>query len=247
MSYFATVVAVVLTSVLVVGGATEQPAKALAACIPNRTATSAGNTYVEFTTVTAGCTWTVPSGVTSIAEVLIVAGGGGGGGGGKWGGGGGAGEVISLSSVSVGSSVDIAVGSGGSVGSSTFCIGGIGVGASGGTSFFGSSVAFGGGGGGPDHQGTKCSPTPSTSYFSPGANGGSGGGTGETPNGLSVNWSSTSTAATSSPSAFHYDCSSHPFRFLGFSSHSSHCTGWMRTALSPIRPRSARLLQLAHE
>ena len=82
LSYFATVVAVVLTSVLVVGGATEQPAKALAACIPNRTATSAGNTYVEFTTVTAGCTWTVPSGVTSIAEVLIVAGGGGGGGGG---------------------------------------------------------------------------------------------------------------------------------------------------------------------
>ena len=202
LSYFATVVAVVLTSVLVVGGATEQPAKALAACIPNRTATSAGNTYVEFTTVTAGCTWTVPSGVTSIAEVLIVAGGGGGGGGGKWGGGGGAGEVISLSSVSVGSSVDIAVGSGGSVGSSTFCIGGIGVGASGGTSFFGSSVAFGGGGGGPDHQGTKCSPTPSTSYFSPGANGGSGGGTGETPNGLSVNWSSTSTAATSSPSGY---------------------------------------------
>ena len=202
LSYFATVVAVVLTSVLVVGGATEQPAKALAACIPNRTATSAGNTYVEFTTVTAGCTWTVPSGVTSIAEVLIVAGGGGGGGGGKWGGGGGAGEVISLSSVSVGSSVDIAVGSGGSVGSSAFCIGGIGVGASGGTSFFGSSVAFGGGGGGPDHQGTKCSPTPSTSYFSPGANGGSGGGTGETPNGLSVNWASTSTAATSSPSGY---------------------------------------------
>ena len=202
LSSFATAGAVALISVLVVGSATEQPVNALAACTPDRTATSAGNTYVEFTTVTAGCTWTVPSGVTSIAEVLIVAGGGGGGGGGKWGGGGGAGEVISLSSVSVGSSVDIAVGSGGSVGSSTFCIGGIGVGASGGTSFFGSSVAFGGGGGGPDHQGTKCSPTPSTSYFSPGANGGSGGGTGETPNGLSVNWSSTSTAATSSPSGY---------------------------------------------
>ena len=202
LSYFATVVAVVLGSVFVVGGATEQPANALVACTPDRTATNAGSTYLEFTTITAGCTWTLPSGVTSLAEVLIVAGGGGGGGGGKWAGGGGAGEVISLSAVSVSSTVDIAVGGGGSVGSSTFCIGNVGVGASGGTSSFGSSIAFGGGGGGPEHQGTKCSPPPSSSVFSPGANGGSGGGTGETPNGLSVNWTSTSTASTSSPAGY---------------------------------------------
>ena len=122
---------VVLTSVLVVGGATEKPVKALAACTPDRTATNAGSTYVEFTTVTAGCTWTIPSGVTSLTEVLIVAGGGGGGGGGKWAGGAGAGEVISLSSVAVSSSVDISVGGGGTVGFTCFGTGGLGIGAKG--------------------------------------------------------------------------------------------------------------------
>ena len=85
---------VVLTSVLIVDGTVAQPVNALAACTPDRTATYAGSTYVEFTTVTTGCAWTLPSGVTSLAEVLIVAGGGGGCGGGKWAGGGGAGEVI---------------------------------------------------------------------------------------------------------------------------------------------------------
>ena len=102
LSYFATAGVVALVSVLIVGGAIEQPANALAACTPDRTSTSAGITYVEFTKVTAGCTWAVPSGVTSLAEVLIVAGGGGGGGNGYWAGGGGAGEVIHLSSVLVG-------------------------------------------------------------------------------------------------------------------------------------------------
>ena len=101
---------VVLVSVLVVDAVEVQPVNALAACVPGRTSTYSGSTYVEFTTVTAGCTWTVPSGVTSLTEVLIVAGGGGGGGGGRWGGGGGAGEVISLSTVSVDSTVDLAVG-----------------------------------------------------------------------------------------------------------------------------------------
>lgn len=112
-----------------------QSVNASVACVPDRTSTYAGSTFVEFTTVTAGCTWTVPPGVTSLTEVLIVAGGGGGGGGGKWAGGGGAGEVISLTSVSVGSTVDIAVGGGGAAEpvSSGSCL----VSATGGNSFFG--------------------------------------------------------------------------------------------------------------
>ena len=170
---------VVLTSVLVVGGATEQPASALLACTPDRTSTYAGSTYVEFTTVTAGCTWTVPSGVTSLTEVLIVAGGGGGGGGGTWAGGGGAGEVIGLSAVSVGSTVDIAVGAGGTTGNSSTCA----IAGNGGSSYFvggsGSTTAFGGGGGGPDNDGS-CTPwkVATTNYIG-GSNGGSGGGSGQ--------------------------------------------------------------------
>ena len=195
---------VMLTSVLVVNEIVVQPVNALAACTPDRTATSAGSTYVEFTTITVGCTWTVPSGVTSLTEVLIVAGGGGGGGGGNWAGGGGAGEVISLSSVSVSSTVDIAVGGGGSVGSYCFGTNNLGIGASGGVSSIGSAVAFGGGGGGPDQQSTKCpSPNiPSSTLFSPGANGGSGGGTGQSEKNLTVNWTSSSTASTSSPAGY---------------------------------------------
>ena len=195
---------VVLVSVLVVDAVEVQPVNALAACVPGRTSTYSGSTYVEFTAVTAGCTWTVPSGVTSLTEVLIVAGGGGGGGGGTWAGGGGAGEVIGLSAVSVGSTLDIAVGAGGSAGSSCFGINSLGVGVSGGSSSIGSSVAFGGGGGGPDHQGSKCSNpnAPSSSLFSPGADGGSGGGTGQSPKDVTVNWTSSSTASTSSPAGY---------------------------------------------
>lgn len=176
LSYFATAGVVALISVLVVGGATEQPVNALAACVPGRTSTYAGSTYVEFTTVTAGCTRTVPSGVTSLTEVLIVAGGGGGGGGGDWAGGGGAGEVFGLSAVTVGSTVDIAVGAGGTTGNSSTCA----IAGNGGDSYFvgisGLNTAFGGGGGGPDNDGS-CKPwQSSTTNYIGGRSGGSGGG-----------------------------------------------------------------------
>ena len=157
-----------------------QSVNASVACVPDRTSTYAGSTFVEFTTVTAGCTWTVPPGVTSLTEVLIVAGGGGGGGGGKWAGGGGAGEVISLTSVSVGSTVDIAVGGGGAAEPvlSGSCL----VSATGGNSFLvsasDSTTAFGGGGGGPDNDGSCRNNLASSTYIGGGA-GGSGGGGGQ--------------------------------------------------------------------
>ena len=189
---------VVLVSVLVVDAVEVQPVNALAACVPGRTSTYSGSTYVEFTTVTAGCTWTVPSGVTSLTEVLIVAGGGGGGGGGRWGGGGGAGEVISLSTVSVGSTVDIAVGGGGSAGGSTCALA-----SNGGNSFLVggsySATAFGGGGGGPDNQDTCTAPT--GTYIS-GASGGSGGGSGQSNKKAISNIFASSLAATSTPPGY---------------------------------------------
>jgi uncharacterized repeat protein (TIGR02543 family) len=198
LSYFATAGVVALVSVLVVGGAIEQPANALAACTPDRTSTYAGSTYVEFTTVTAGCTWTIPSGVTSLAEVLIVAGGGGGGGGGRWGGGGGGGEVIGLSSVSVSSTVDIGVGVGGAAGGSTCAVA-----TNGGNSFLVggsySATAFGGGGGGPDNQDTCSAPT---GTYIKGASGGSGGGSGQSNKKAISNIFASSLAATSTPPGY---------------------------------------------
>jgi len=189
---------VVLVSVLVVDAVEVQPVNAFAACVPGRTSTYSGSTYVEFTTVTAGCTWTVPSGVTSLTEVLIVAGGGGGGGGGRWGGGGGAGEVISLSTVSVDSTVDLAVGGGGSAGGSTCALA-----SNGGNSFLVggsySATAFGGGGGGPDNQDTCTAPT--GTYIS-GASGGSGGGSGQSNKKAISNIFASSLAATSTPPGY---------------------------------------------
>lgn len=86
--------------------------------------TVSGTTRYAKITSGNGCTWTVPSGVTSI-QYLIVGGGGGGGGAGSTtvvsnlgGGGGGAGGVVNTSTLSVASSgtLTLAVGVGGSAG-----------------------------------------------------------------------------------------------------------------------------------
>ena len=84
---------------------------ASAACTSSTsTATVAGSTYeVTAFTGTGSCTWTVPSGVTSV-DVLAVAGGGGGSGGG-----GGAGGMRSSSGLVTipGATVSVTVGAGG--------------------------------------------------------------------------------------------------------------------------------------
>jgi len=112
------------------------------------------------TTFTSSTIFTVPAGITTIAEILIVAGGGSGGGGGLSGGGG-AGGVIYTTSLAVapGSNLTVTIGAGGAsaVGAS---------GNAGGNSVFGPLVATGGGGGGA-FSGTSA-----------GGNGGSGGGGG---------------------------------------------------------------------
>lgn len=74
-------------------------------------------TVESFTSVVAGCTWTVPAGVIRVDALII----GGGGGGGSWvGAGGGAGAMIDTTSLTVtpGASISITVGDGG-VGSIT--------------------------------------------------------------------------------------------------------------------------------
>ena len=118
----------VLSAVMAVTGltVTAQPAQAAAippsapvACSP--TFSTSGNlTFVTFPASSSGCTWTIPSGVTSI-DAVVVGGGGGGGGGAdtRAGSGGGGGQVRTLSAVSVvaGNTVTVTVGAGGSGGS----------------------------------------------------------------------------------------------------------------------------------
>lgn len=115
------------------------------------TTSSSYSTYqvVKFTS-TGSCTWTVPSGVSSVSY-LVVAGGGGGGGGQAsqhGGGGGGAGGAL-WGTTAVSSTVSVTVGVGGTGGATS---GGTGdfatAGTNGGNSVFGSVIAIGGGGGG---------------------------------------------------------------------------------------------------
>lgn len=119
------------------------------------TSTTGIYTVKSFTTV-GSCTWTVPSGVTSV-EYLVVAGGGGGGSGG-----GGAGGLLTnvggpAFTVSPSAILNITVGAGGTAGT------GGSSGGNGGDSVFATVTATGGGGGGG---------------ASAGVNGGSGGGGG---------------------------------------------------------------------
>jgi hypothetical protein len=112
-----------------------------------------------------GCTFTPPTGVTSV-EVLVV--GGGGGGGGKFvGGGGGAGGLRANSSFSVapGTAYSVTVGAGGAGAANSFTAN-LAMGTDGSSSAFGSITAAGGGGGG----GFVASPGQA------GRTGGSGGG-----------------------------------------------------------------------
>jgi uncharacterized repeat protein (TIGR02543 family) len=83
-----------------------------AACSPDSTTASNGDTILTFTTP-GTCDWTVPTGILS-SSVLVV--GGGGGGGSSLGGGGGGGRVISQENVDFSTSAAIFVGAGGAGG-----------------------------------------------------------------------------------------------------------------------------------
>ena len=148
------------------------PAAQAAVCVSNKS-TFTGNgsiglsnvvyTVESFTSVVAGCTWTVPAGVIRVDALVI----GGGGGGGSWvGAGGGAGAMIDTTSLTVtpGASISITVGDGG-VGSITDDRSGQryqAYGASGSNSIFNGITANGGGVG--------------ASWNQAAGNGGSGGG-----------------------------------------------------------------------
>ena len=110
------------------------------ACAPT-TSSSGFDTIVSFTSV-GPCSWTIPTGVTSV-RYLVVAGGGGGGS--DNGGGGGAGGYLAGTSTATtpGDSTLVVVGNGGAgaVNASSTA-------SNGGNSSFGSLVALGGGGGG---------------------------------------------------------------------------------------------------
>lgn len=89
-------------------------------CIP--TVSNSGTTYYLKFTLTYGCSWQVPNGVTSIDYLLVGAGGGGGGAGGLstlgGGGGGGGGAVLSYTGVAVDSMsvITMVIGGGGAGG-----------------------------------------------------------------------------------------------------------------------------------
>jgi len=102
-----------LLAQLLIAAAVAPSANAVAACTPT-TSNSGNYTVLSFATVQS-CTWTVPTGVTSV-QVLIVAGGGGGGGD-AGGGGGGGGYYENLAySVTPGQSKTVTVGVGGTAG-----------------------------------------------------------------------------------------------------------------------------------
>lgn len=131
------------------GGSTIEDLIVLAAMQPV-TSTAAGKTLKVQEFLTSG-SWTRPAGVDSV-EVLLVGGGGGGGGlglgagahggGGSGGGGGVYKRIIPVTSITVGSTVTVTIGAGGSAG--TTAAGG----GAGGNSTFGSLLTAGGGGGG---------------------------------------------------------------------------------------------------
>ena len=127
-------------SITVTAGATLYAQWTVVSCSPTLT-TSGG--YTRYTFTTAGtCTWTVPNGITGV-EVLAVAGGGGGGyAWGYAGGGGGGGGQVKTAQATLGSTLEVTVGAGGSAGTVSSGRGG-----SGGDSNVSTITALGGTGG----------------------------------------------------------------------------------------------------
>jgi hypothetical protein len=166
-----------------------------------------GFTILTFST-TGTCTWTPPSGVTSLDTLLVVGGGGGGAGAftadnTSGGGGGGGGGVFLASSVSIPSSVTIQVGAGGTGGGFSASRGGNN-GSRGSTSAFGTITAGGGGGGGCEatglSEGVTCTTT--SSYGGDGTAAGSGGGPSNYYNAYNPGGAGTASSATFNGNVF---------------------------------------------
>lgn len=171
------------------------------ACVPaSDTVTIPGYTVLTFSTI-GTCSWTAPTGVTTLESLVVVGGGGGGAGvytGDNFGagGGGGGGGVYSATSVSIPSSVTIQIGGGGNGGGFSSSRGGN-TGARGSTSAFGTITAGGGGGGGCDGS---CATTAVT-----GGNGtaaGSGGGSSNYYNAYDAGVAGTASSATFNGTVF---------------------------------------------
>lgn len=177
-------------------------------CAPTSdTSTVAGFTILTFST-TGTCTWTVPSGVTSLDTLLVVGGGGGGAGAytvqnSSGGGGGGGGGAYLASSVSIPSSVTIQVGSGGSGGGFSATRNGNN-GSRGSSSAFGTITAGGGGGGGCEatglSNGVTC--TTNSSFGGDGTAAGAGGGTSNYYNAYNPGGAGTESSATFNGNVF---------------------------------------------
>jgi uncharacterized repeat protein (TIGR02543 family) len=119
---------------------TLYPVWTLVSCSPTSSVAN-GYTIYRFTTV-GTCTWTVPNGLTNV-EVLAVAGGGGGGYSyGNTGAGGGGGGQVKTGTATLGSTLEVTVGAGGTAGTLS-----AGRGGSGGNSIVSSITALGGNGG----------------------------------------------------------------------------------------------------
>jgi uncharacterized repeat protein (TIGR02543 family) len=119
---------------------TLYPVWTLVSCSPTSSVAN-GYTIYRFTTV-GTCTWTVPNGLTNV-EVLAVAGGGGGGYSyGNTGAGGGGGGQVKTGTATLGPTLEVTVGAGGTAGTLS-----AGRGGSGGNSIVSSITALGGTGG----------------------------------------------------------------------------------------------------
>jgi hypothetical protein len=176
-------------------------------CSPTSdSSTFSGYTVLTFST-TGTCTWTVPSGVTTLDSLLVVGGGGGGAGAftvenSSGGGAGGGGGAYFASTVSIPSSVTIQVGAGGTGGAFRSARDGNN-GSRGSTSAFGTITAGGGGGGGcesGDTAGVTC-PT-SSSFGGDGTAAGSGGGSSNYYNAYNPGGAGTASSSTFNGNVF---------------------------------------------
>ena len=176
-------------------------------CSPTSdSSTFSGYTVLTFST-TGTCTWTVPSGVTTLDSLLVVGGGGGGAGAftvenSSGGGAGGGGGAYFASTVSIPSSVTIQVGAGGPGGAFRSARDGNN-GSRGSTSAFGTITAGGGGGGGcesGDTAGVTC-PT-SSSFGGDGTAAGSGGGSSNYYNAYNPGGAGTASSSTFNGNVF---------------------------------------------
>ncbi len=166
-----------------------------------------GFTILTFST-TGTCTWTPPTGVTSLDTLLVVGGGGGGAGvytvgNSSGGGGGGGGGAFLASSVSIPSSVTIQVGTGGAGGGFSAIRSGNN-GSRGTSSAFGTITAGGGGGGGCEATGltTGATCTTSSTYGGGGTAAGAGGGTSNYYNAYNPGGAGTASSATFNGNVF---------------------------------------------